>query len=527
MIEADYIIVGGGTAGCVLADRLSEDGRFKVLLIEAGGTDRRFQIQLPIGYGLSFYDPTVNWMFRTDPEAALDGRSGYWPRGKVLGGSGAINAMVHVRGQRGDFDDWAAMGNPGWSADDLWPYFDRAETRVSGADTSADVHPLCQDFVDAGEQCGFGFNPNLGFSDKQGVGLYRIAVSKGLRLSTARAYLRPAMRRANLRVVTHALASRILLEGKRASGVAFLRNGVEEIATAKAEVILAAGSILSPKLLQLSGIGPGAVLQQHGIAVVHERAGVGRNLQDHLCIDHLYRSKKPTLNQDLGPWLGKIRAALRYGLMRRGPLGLSVNQAGGFVRTRADAVRPNMQLYFSPVSYTRVPAGIRPLMRPDPFPGFLLSAQPCRPTSRGFLEIASQNVQDAPRIVPNSLATAHDCTEILEGAQVLRRLAAAPALAAVIESEIAPGTETASDAALMADIRARASSVFHPIGTCRMGRDETSDVVDSTLKLRGVEGLRVIDASIFPSLVSGNTNATTIAIAEKGADLVLGKGTSP
>lgn len=524
MIEADYIIVGGGTAGSVLAARLSEDGRFRVLLLEAGGSDLRFQIQLPIGYGLSFYDPDVNWMFRTEPEAALDGRSGYWPRGKVLGGSGAINAMVHVRGQRGDFDDWAAMGNPGWSAGDLAPVFERAEQLVRGADTAGDVHPLCADFIEAGRQCGLGFNPDLTFPDEAGVGLFRIAVSKGLRLSTARAYLRPAMKRANLRVETGALATRLDLEGRRVRGVIFARGGATHRAVAREGVILAAGSINSPKLLHLSGIGPGVLLRRHGIEVVHESAGVGRNLQDHLCIDHIYRSRRPTLNQQLGPWPGKIAAALRYALLRRGPLALSVNQAGGFVRTRPDAARPNMQLYFSPVSYTRIPAGIRPLMRPDPFPGFLMSAQPCRPTSRGYLEIASPNASDPPSIVPNSLATEHDRAELLEGARLLRRLAAAPALAAIIESEIAPGPAAQSDEDLMADIRRRASTVFHPVSTCRMGPDEAVDVVDSTLKVRGIDGLRIIDASIFPSVVSGNTNASTIAVAERGADLVLGKG---
>lgn len=523
MIEADYIIVGGGTAGSVLAHRLSESGRFRVLLLEAGGSERRFRIGLPIGYGMSFYDPRVNWMYRTAPDPALDGRQGYWPRGKVLGGSGSINAMVHVRGQRRDFDDWAAMGNSGWSAAAVHPYFRRAAALVDGADVSGEVHPLCAEFLAAGREQGFAPSPDLSAEDADGVGIYRIAVRGGLRLSTARAYLRPAMHRANLRVETGARATRILFEGRRATGVEFSRDGVAATARAAAGVILAAGAINSPALLQVSGVGPGELLRRHGIPVVAAREGVGRNLQDHLCIDHLYRARVPTLNQQLGPWRGKVLAALRYFMHRKGPLALSVNQGGGFVRSRPELERPNMQLYFSPVSYTRTPPGVRPLMRPDPFPGFLLSAQPCRPTSRGWIEITSPDPFGAPAITANSLTTDHDIAELLEGAWLLRRLAASPALRAVIESEMAPGEAAADDGALLADIRARASSVFHPVSTCRMGPDAGADVVDAELRLHGLDGIRVIDASIFPTLTSGNTNAPTIMVAEKGADLVLGK----
>jgi choline dehydrogenase len=523
MLEVDYIIVGGGSAGCVLADRLSECGRFKVLLLEAGPDDRRFRIQLPIGYGLSFFDPAVNWMYRTRPEPTLAGRSGYWPRGKVLGGSGSINAMVHVRGQSGDFDGWFAAGNPGWAAPDVMPYFERAEQRIRGADVASETHPLCASFIAAGQACGLAFNPDLSQCDQDGVGHYRIATRDGLRLSTARAYLRPAMKRMNLSVKVQALATRILFEGQRARGISFLQGGETRSALARREIILAAGSINSPKLLQLSGVGPADLLRQHGIDIVLDRPGVGRNLQDHLCIDHVYRARVPTLNQQFGTWRGKIGAAMRYALTRKGPLSLSVNQAGGFVRTRPDVDRPNMQLYFSPLSYTRTPAGTRPLMRPDPFPGFLLSAQPCRPTSRGHIEITSRDPHAAPAIFPNALATSHDVQEMLEGARLLRRLAAAPALSEIIAEELAPGLEVQSDDAVLEDIRQRASTVFHPVSTCRMGPDPGSDVVNAALEIHGLEGIRVIDASVFPMVTSGNTNASTIMVAEKGADLVLGK----
>ncbi len=523
MIEVDYIVVGAGSAGCVLANRLSADGFSKVLLLEAGGSDRRFQIQVPIGYGMSFFDPEVNWMYRTEPDPELENRRGYWPRGKVLGGSSSINAMVHVFGHKRDFDDWAAEGNAGWSADGLWPYFERAEQCIASNDVATDVHPLCDAFLAAGREAGFTFNPDFNAGDPEGVGIYRIATKGGLRQSTARAYLHPAMRRGNLQVETRALATRIVFDGRRASCVEYMRGNTRHVARARREVLLAAGSVNSPKLLQLSGIGPFRLLKAHGIAVVRDHPGVGRNLQDHLCIDHLYRARVPTLNQQLGSWRGKIAAGLRYVLFRKGPLALSVNQGGGFVRSRAALDRPNMQIYFSPLSYTRTPPGKRPLMRPDPFPGFLLSAQPCRPSSRGHVEIASNDPAEPPAIFPNSLSTEHDVREMIEGARLLRRLAAAPSLGAVIEAEMLPGPGVRTDDEHLADIRRRSSTVFHPVGTCRMGPDAQGDVVDSDLRVYGIEGLRVIDASVFPTVTSGNTNAPTIMVAEKGADLVLGK----
>ncbi len=523
MIEVDYIVVGAGTAGCVLANRLTQDGRTNVLLLEAGGSDLRLPIQLPIGYGMSFFNPNVNWMFRTQPDPELAGRRGYWPRGKVLGGSGSINAMVHVRGHRRDFDDWAGAGNAGWSAADIWPYFERAERQVAGNDVADDVHPLCRSYLAAGREAGFAFNPDFNSGDPEGVGIYRIATRGGRRLSTARAYLHPAMRRSNLAVETHALAACIQFDGRRAVGVEYMKGGTSRTARARREVLLAAGSINSPKLLQLSGIGPGALLKSHGIPVLLDSPAVGRNLQDHLCIDHLYRARVPTLNQQLGSWSGKIGATLSYVLFRKGPLALSVNQGGGFVRTRPSLDRPNMQIYFSPLSYTRTPPGTRPLMRPDPFPGFLLSAQPCRPTSRGHVEIASRDLAADPAIFPNALSTEHDRQEMIEGAHLLRRLAAAPSLAAAIEAEMLPGPDVLSDAEHLADIRQRSSTVFHPSGTCRMAPDAGTGVVDAALRVHGTQGLRVIDASIFPNVTSGNTNAPTIMVAEKGADLVLGR----
>jgi choline dehydrogenase len=530
----DYIIIGGGSAGCVLASRLSESGAHRVLLLEAGGSDKRLWIQMPIGYGMSFYNPKVNWMYRTEPEAALDGRQGYWPRGKVLGGSGSINAMVHIRGQAGDFDDWREAGNPGWGWSDVLPYFKKSEDFAEGdkawrgvggplhvTDVSRDCHKLCAAYLEAGEAIGLKRTRDFNGAQFDGVGVYQIATRNGFRMSASRAYLWPAMKRRNLRVETGAHATRLLFEGRRATGVEYRQNGTLHKAEAAGEIILAGGSINSPQLLQLSGVGPAGVLQPLGIPMVLDSPAVGRNLQDHLCIDHIYRSRLPTLNDVLGPWSGRIRVGLDYVLRRRGPLAMSINQGGGFIRARADLARPNIQLYFSPMSYTRAQPGKRRLMSPDAFPGFILSAQQCRPTSRGHLEIASADPFAPPRIVPNSLATEHDLQEQLEGTKFLRRLAAAPSLAAVIDEELRPGPAVQSDADFIADFRRRASTVFHPVSTCRMGPDPRESVVDASLKVHGIEGLRIIDASVFPNVTSGNTNAPTLMVAEKGADLVL------
>jgi len=534
MTEYDYVIVGAGSAGCTLASRLTESGAHKVLLLEAGGSDRRLWIQMPIGYGMCFYNPRVNWMYQTEPEAALDGRQGYWPRGKVLGGSSSINAMVHIRGHAADFDDWRALGNPGWGWQNVLPYFKKSEDFAGGpdawrgtggplhvSDVSRDCHPLCQAYLRACEELGLPRSSDFNGAQQEGVGLYQITMRGGFRMSAARAYLRPSMKRANLRVETGVRATRILFEAKRAIGIEYSRGGARRTARAGREVILSAGSINSPQLLQLSGIGPAALLRALGIEVVHESPAVGRNLQDHLCIDHLYRSRLPTLNQELGSWWGRLRVGFQYVAFRRGPLSLSVNQGGGFVRTRPDLQRPNIQLYFSPLSYARALPGKRALMRPDRFPGFLLSAQPCRPTSRGYLQIRSTDPFAAPKILPNSLSTENDLREMLDGTKFLRRLASAPSLAAIIAEEMQPGSDAQSDEELERDIRRRGSTVFHPVSTCRMGPDAHENVVNHELKVHGIHGLRVIDASVFPAVTSGNTNAPTIMVAEKGADLVL------
>ena len=532
--EFDFVIVGAGSAGCVIANRLSDGGKHTVLLLEAGGSDLNLWIWMPIGYGKTFFHPGVNWMYSTEPDVGIGGRRSYWPRGKVLGGSSSINAMVYIRGQMEDYDDWECRGNEGWGWDGVLPYFKRSETNDKGADVwrggdgplyvstmDRDLHPLCKDFIQAAQECQVPLNSDFNGASQEGVGTYQNTAKGGMRMSAARAYLRPAAKRKNLRVEKRAMTTRILFKGEQAVGVSYSQKGKNKRAFAHKEVVVCAGAVNSPQLLQLSGVGPVQLLKSKGINIVHNAKGVGRNLQDHLSIELTFKSLEPTLNDQLHSWQGKMLQGMRYLLARRGPLSLGVNQAGGFVRTRPDLKRPNMQLFFKPVSYTKAPAGKRPLMNPDGFPGFLISAQPTRPTSVGYIEIRSNDPMAAPAIHPNYLATEHDQREMLESFKFIRKLAAAPALKKIIAEELYPGLTVASDEDIMNNIRARASTVFHPVSTCRMGPNPHIDVVDQRLCVYGIKNLRVADASVFPTLISGNTNAPTIMIAEKAADLIL------
>jgi choline dehydrogenase len=534
MNEYDYIIVGAGAAGCVLANRLTADGRLRVLLLEAGGADHSPWLKVPIGYARTFNDPQYNWMYEADADPGLDNRRSFWPRGKVLGGSTSINAMVFVRGQPADFDDWRAAGNPGWSYQEVLPYFRKLEDHVLGAtefhgaggpvhvsDPGASVHPLCNTFIAACGTLGVAHNRDFNGARSDGAGVWQVTIKDGVRVSSASAYLRPATRRANLTVRVRAQATRVLFDAARASGVEYLKDGARQVVQARREVLLAAGAINSPQLLELSGIGAGALLRGFDIPVLVDNPAVGRGLQDHLALSYFYRSRVPTLNDELAPWYGKMQAGLRYALTRAGPLAMSVNQAGAFLRSREELERPNLHIYFNPASYSTTTTGPRRrLTKPDPWPGFLMSFNTCRPTSRGSVHIRSRDPLAPPAIVPNSLSTAEDVQDVFDGARVLRRIAASAPLAAVIESERQPGAAVTSDPAVLADFRARAGSVFHASGTCPMGAADSA-VLDAKLRVRGVRGLRIADASAFPNVTSGNTNAATLMLAEKAADLIL------
>ena len=529
----DYVIVGAGSAGSVLANRLSESGKFRVLLLEAGGSDRSLWIQMPIGYGKVFHDARVNWKYTTEPIPGLDNNRSYWPRGKVLGGSSSINAMVYVRGHPRDYGEWQAVA-PGWGWDEVAPIFKRMEdwdgpddpSRGKGGplpvhDVTPEVHPLTRLYLEAADQAGIKTNPDYNGPEMEGATCYQITTKSGFRASTARSYLKPARKRANLDIRTRAHVTRVLFEGKRAIGVEYHQNGETKTVGARAEVILCGGAINSPQLLQLSGVGPGGVLQDNAIPVLLDAPNVGRNLQDHLGADNYFLSKVPSLNKELRSLLGKVKAALHYALLRKGPLSLSLNQGGGFVKLHEDSIGPDLQLYFSPVSYTRAPVGVRPLMSPDPFQGFLMGFSPCKPTSVGHLQIKSPDPMVAPELQPNYLDTDYDRAMMLAGTKMMRHIAGMPALQGVIESELLPGADTTEDADIAAYLRQHAWTVFHQCSTCRMGSDPATSVVDPALRVHGIDGLRIADASIFPSIPTGNTNAPAIMVGEKASDLIL------
>lgn len=535
-MEKDFIIIGGGSAGCVLANRLSADGRHQVLLVEAGPSDRRFDIDVPVGYARTFFDPRVNWMYDSAPVPSLDNRVIYYPRGKVLGGSGSINAMVFARGQREDFDGWAAAGNTGWAWADVLPHYRAMEDHDLGASDlhgaggpmhvtqiGRDAHPICDLFFAASKELGFQHLKDLNGAEQEGVGHYQINTKGGQRHSSAKAYLRPALSRPNLQVVTEAQVLSLIVEGRHVAGIRYRRGGVEETARARREVILAAGAIGSPQLLMLSGIGPAQHLREMGIEVKHDLPAVGQNLQDHICYDHFFEANVPTLNSELGGWIGRGLAGIKYALARRGPLSMSLNQAGGFVRSSPDRARPNMQLYFCPLAYEKTSPDSRALVKVGPTPAFSLSVSPCRPLSRGHVKLKSPQAGDAPEIQPNLLAAPEDMAELLEGVALMRRYARTKALGGIIRQETKPGLGIQSDAEFESYIRGYTYSIFHPSGTCRMGPDGRSAVIDPRLKLHGLDGLRIADASIFPSIPSANTNAPTMMVAEKGAALILGE----
>lgn len=530
----DFIVVGAGSAGCVVAERLSASGRHSVLVLEAGGTDKRFYVQMPLGYGKTFFDPAVNWNYRTEPDPGLAGNADHWPRGKILGGSSSINALVWIRGHPADYDAWAAAGNTGWSYADVLPAFQAIEDNERGADqwrgtggpihiTDATdlVHPLTKRYLQAAQQAGLPLNPDFNGASQEGVGVYQINTRGGQRLSAARAFLRPAMHRPKVRVETNALAARILFEGRRAVGVEYEQNGASHTARAGRAVIVSGGSINSPQLLQLSGIGPGALLQGLDIPLVLDNAHVGANLQDHIGINYTYKGRDATLNQILRPWWGKLFVGLQYILLRKGPLSLSMNNAGGFFRTSPDRDRPNMQLYFQAFSTVIPKSGERPILTPDPWPGFSIGLSNCRPSSRGEITIRSRDPRQYPKIVANALSTNADVDEMLAAVKFVRRIASMPAMAEYIVEEILPGPSVTSDTDLIQDFRKRSGTVYHPVSTCRMGPDPATSVVDTRLRVHGIESLRIIDASIFPDNISGNTNAPSIMTGWKGAEMVL------
>ncbi|SDT51112.1 choline dehydrogenase [Bradyrhizobium canariense] len=525
--EYDYVIIGAGSAGCVLANRLSADGKSSVLLLEAGPEDTNLWIHVPLGYGKLFKEKTVNWMYQTEPEPGLDGRTVFQPRGKVLGGSSSINGLLYVRGQHQDYDRWRQRGNAGWGYDDVLPYFKKAEDQQRGP---SEFHgaggplpvsdwrhadPLSEAFVVAAAETGIPTNPDFNGATQEGAGFFQTTTQRGRRASTAFSYLRPARNRSNLHVETSAQAQRILFEGRRARAVEFRQGSTVKTARARKEILVSSGAYNSPQLLQLSGVGPAELLQKHGIGVVLDAPGVGNDLQDHMQVRIVMRcSQKITLNDIVNNPVRRVLAGARYAAFRKGPLTIAAGTSGAFFKTNPRLATPDIQIHFLPFSTDKMGEKLHA------FPGFTASVCQLRPESRGSLRIKSADPAVQPEIRINYLATEADRTANVEGLKILRKILHAPALKPYVVDEFDPGPKVSTDEELLSYCRQRGSTIYHPTSTCRMGNDPLA-VVDQRLRVRGIEGLRVVDGSIMPDLVSGNTNAPIIMIAEKASDMIL------
>ena len=502
------MIVGAGSAGCVLANRLSADPRNRVLLLEAGPRDSSLWIHLPIGYGKTMFHPVYNWGFYTEDEPGMNNRRIYWPRGRGLGGSSSINGLIYVRGQPEDYERWAALGNRGWGWGDVRPYFEKSRMSVSDIQGK---HELMEAIIAAGNELGIPATSDFNGGSQEGVGYYQLFTKDGWRSSSATAYLREAERRQNLEVRTGAHVSKILFSGARAVGVEYAGEKVQ----AEKEVLLCAGAIQSPQLLQLSGIGNEDLLKQFGISPVKHLPGVGENLQDHLQLRLMYKCTKPiTTNDDLRSLLGKARIGMQWLFNRSGPLAIGINQGGLFTRVLPESKTPDVQFHFATLSAELAGA------EPHPWPGFTMSVCQLRPESRGTVRIRSTNPLEPPAMRPNYLSAELDRRCALAGIKLGRALAATNALKPYVAEEYRPGKSAQTDEDLLEFARNYGATIFHPSGTCKMGNDAMA-VVDDRLRVRGVEGLRVVDCSIMPTVTSGNTHAPAVMIAEKAADLIL------
>ena len=526
----DYLIIGGGSSGCVLANRLSEDPNNSVCLIEAGPSDKSPWIHLPIGYAKTMWDPKVNWKFQTEPDPGMNDRQIYWPRGKTLGGSSSINGLIFIRGQKEDYDGWRDLGNAGWGWDDVLPYFKKAEgndrlgeplhsqTGPLKASSIPKKHAWGEAFKKAANALGVPTTDDFNNLTQEGVGYFQLSTHKGFRCSAAVAYLKPAKHRSNLTILTNSQASKVIFENKKAVGVEYIQEGIKKTVHANKEVILSAGSIQSPQILQLSGVGPAKLLQEFNIPVIHDLPGVGENLQDHLQFRLIYELNQPiSTNDQLSSWFGKLKMGLDWLLFRGGPLSIGINQGGLFTRVMKDSKTPDIQFHMATLSAEMAGGKVHP------FSGFTMSVCQLRPESRGYVRIQSSDPLTPPKMFANYLATQYDRDTSVAAVNFARKIAQTEPLRSLITREVKPENPK-SDAEILEFCRNNGATIFHPTGTCQMGTDSNPmAVLDSSLKVRGVQGLRVVDCSAMPTVPSGNTNWPAVMLAERAADLILGK----
>ncbi len=529
-MEADFIVVGAGSAGCVLANRLSANPAHRVILLEAGGRDTNPWIHIPVGYFKTIHNPKVDWCYKTEPDPGLNGRSIEWPRGKVLGGSSSLNGLLYVRGQPQDYDRWRQMGNTGWGWDDVLPLFKRAEKNERGADefhgdqgplsvsNMRIQRPITDAWVAAAQAAGYKFNPDYNGAEQEGVGFFQLTSKNGRRCSAAVAYLNPVKSRDNLQIITRAQVEKVVIEGKRATGVTYTdRSGTLQTVKARKEVILSGGAINSPQILMLSGIGEAAQLADNGINVVHDLPGVGKNMQDHLQARLVYKCNEPTLNDEVSSLYGQARIGLKYLMFRSGPMTMAASLATGFMKTRDDLATPDIQFHVQPLSAENPGKGA------DKFSAFTMSVCQLRPESRGEIRLQGPDPKTYPQIIPNYLSTETDCQTVVAGVNIARTIARHAPLTSKISEEYRPHPDLSMDDydATLDWARNNTASIYHPTGTCKMGQGKDA-VVDEKLRVHGIAGLRVADCAIMPEIVSGNTNAPAIMIGEKASDLILG-----
>ena len=525
-MEFDFIVAGAGSAGCAIANRLSQNGRYTVCLLEAGPRDWNPWIHIPVGYFKTMNNPATDWCYETEPDRGLNGRSLKWPRGKVLGGSSSINGLLYVRGQPEDYDRWRQLGNVGWGWDDVLPYFKKSEDQLRGED---DYHgtggplsvedmrlkrPVCDAWVEAAQAAGYSFNPDYNGADQEGVGYFQLTTRKGLRCSSAKAFLKPARNRSNLKIITNAHVQRIMITEGRAVGLTIDQGGKVSAINARREIILSAGAIGSPQIMMLSGIGEPAHLQSLGIETAVSAPEVGKNMQDHLQARAVYKCNEPTLNDEVRSLFGRMRIAAEFALFRTGPMTMAASLVSAFFKTRPELATPDIQFHVQPWSADSPGEGVHP------FSAFTASVCQLRPESRGEIRLKSANPAQHPAIHPNYLATQTDCETVVAGIKIARRIAAEQPLAAKITAEFRPGPDAISDDDILTWARNGSTTIFHPTGTCRMGSDENA-VVDPRLRVNGISGLRVADCAIMPEIVSGNTHAPAVMIGEKAADMIL------